>query len=105
MDASKREPAVLFAFDVLWCKRKDQRTKTLLERKRTLAKLLRDTDRIKPLNNVDVGEAPYDFAVKMDLEGVVAKKLGSYYQAGRTSNWLNIKTPIGLERERRRFDR
>lgn len=105
MDASKREPTVLFAFDVLWCERSDQRNKTLLERKRTLAKLLRGTERIKPVSHIDVGEAAYDFAVKMGLEGVVAKKLGSYYQAGRTSNWLKIKTPVGRERESQRFDR
>lgn len=41
MDASKREPAALFAFDVLWCERMDHRNKTLLERKRTLSELLR----------------------------------------------------------------
>jgi bifunctional non-homologous end joining protein LigD len=81
----------------------DQRDKTLLERKRTLAKLLKGTERMKPVSHVDVGEAAYEFAVKMDLEGVVAKKLGSYYRAGRSANWLKIKTPIGRERERRRL--
>ena len=102
MDASKRDPAALLAFDILWCERIDQRNKTLLERRRALSRLVRGTERIKVVNHVDVGSAAYHFAVQMELEGIVAKKLGSYYVAGSSMNWLTIETPIGRQRERLR---
>ena len=41
----------------------------------------------------------------MRLEGIVAKRKGSRYRAGRSTDWLKIKTPHGIEVERKRFDR
>jgi bifunctional non-homologous end joining protein LigD len=100
MDASKRDPAALLAFDILWCERIDQRNKTLLERKRALSRLVRGTERIRVVSHVDVGPAAYHFAVQMELEGIVAKKLGSYYVAGSSMNWLKFEAPTGKGRER-----
>ena len=38
-------------------------------------------------------------------EGIIGKRKGSLYKAGRTDDWLKIKTPHGIEVERKRFDR
>src|SRR3989440_5834247 len=37
------------------------------------------------------GEALYEQVVKLGLEGIVAKKAGSPYRAGRSPNWLKIR--------------
>ena len=35
----------------------------------------------------------------------LAKRPLSVYVAGRSKDWVKIKTPIGREREKKRFDR
>ena len=32
-------------------------------------------------------------ACKMGLEGIVSKRLGSHYRAGRSPDWLKFKNP------------
>jgi bifunctional non-homologous end joining protein LigD len=39
------------------------------------------------------GDAVFEHACKMGLEGIVSKRLGSRYRSGRTSGWLNFKNP------------
>jgi bifunctional non-homologous end joining protein LigD len=39
------------------------------------------------------GRAFYDAVAELGLEGVVAKRLQSHYQAGRAGGWLKIKCP------------
>jgi ATP-dependent DNA ligase len=37
--------------------------------------------------------------LKLELEGIVAKRADSTYTAGRSSQWLKIKTRAGRARE------
>jgi len=37
--------------------------------------------------------AGFRHACKMGLEGIVSKRLGSYYRSGRTKDWLKFKNP------------
>jgi len=39
------------------------------------------------------------------LEGMVAKKLNSTYEGGRTREWLKIKTSAGKEEMRKRIEK
>lgn len=70
-----------------------------------LQQLLVYTARVRYLQHVDTPCEIYAFALDMELEGIMAKRPQSRYVAGRSRDWLKIKTPIGQERERRRFDR
>jgi ATP-dependent DNA ligase len=44
------------------------------------------------------GDMVFRHACKMGLEGIVSKRLGSYYRSGRTRDWLSSRT-----RRRRRL--
>ena len=101
--AVERDPARLYAFDILWCRGKDQRRRPLLDRKLTLQKLLSRTNRVRYLAHTEEWRNLYDFALKMELEGIIAKRADSFYVARRTRDWLKIKTPIGQKREQQRF--
>jgi hypothetical protein len=35
-------------------------------------------------------------AAKLELEGIVAKRADAPYRRGRSSDWVKIKTPVGL---------
>jgi bifunctional non-homologous end joining protein LigD len=39
------------------------------------------------------GDIVFRHACKMGLEGIVSKRLGSYYRSGRTRDWLKFKNP------------
>ena len=54
---------------------------------------------MKPAGHVENGVALLAKAVKLELEGIVAKRADSIYTAGRSRQWLKIKTRAGQERE------
>jgi hypothetical protein len=47
----------------------------------------------------------YAESLALELEGIVAKRADAPYPAGRTSDWIKIKTPIGRDREKARWER
>lgn len=103
LHTSRIEPAVLFAFDLLWLKGEDLRKLPLLERKVRLKELLRRSKRVRYLNHIETeGERFFAAAAELELEGIVAKRADSPYPAGRTRNWLKIKTGAGRENIRAR---
>ena len=55
--------------------------------------------RVTPAGHVENGMALLAKAVKLELEGVVAKRAESIYTAGRSRQWLKIMTRAGRERE------
>jgi bifunctional non-homologous end joining protein LigD len=103
--AAKRDPAALFAFDLLWCLETDQRDLPLLERRETLSALLAHSALIRAVSHVAAGDELYAAMVQLQLEGIVAKRSDSRYVAGPSPNWQKIQTPFGRERERRRLGR
>ena len=94
--ASKRRTGfTLYAFDLLYAGGRDLRTRPLLERKKKLEKLIRG--RSPPLNYVshilDEGIATFEFAIRIGMEGIVAKRSDSLYKAGRGIDWIKTKPP------------
>src|SRR5256885_918995 len=90
--AAVESPAVLYAFDLLAFEGYDLRPLPLVRRKALLEQIVPRVGPIKYLSHFEKdGEALYEQVVKMGLEGIVAKKAGSPYRAGRSPNWLKIR--------------
>jgi bifunctional non-homologous end joining protein LigD len=94
--------AFLYAFDLLELNGTDLRREPIEVRKATLASILRKARHGVRLNEHlehDDGEAVFQHACKMGLEGIVSKRLGSTYRSGCTSDWLKFKNPQAPEEE------
>jgi ATP-dependent DNA ligase len=87
--------AIHCAFDLLELDGEDLRRQPIEARKKRLGKLLRRAHSTIVLNEHygDDGAIIFKHACKLGCEGIVSKRLGSRYQAGRTSDWLKIKNP------------
>jgi len=93
----KTQDLVYFAFDLLGESEDDLRDLPLSHRK---ARLQAHIDRVPAkarsrLRYVDhfasTGQAVLESACRMDLEGVISKKLDAPYQPGRSSTWVKSK--------------
>jgi bifunctional non-homologous end joining protein LigD len=87
--------AVLCAFDLLEINGEDIRTQPIEERKHALANVLyREREGIAFNAHYDGdGAIIYKHACALGCEGMVSKRLGSVYRAGRSDRWLKIKNP------------
>ena len=87
--------AILCAFDLLELDGKDLRRAPIEERKHTLANVpFRERDGIIFNQHYDGdGEIVFKQACALGYEGIVSKRLGSQYRAGRSAHWLKIKNP------------
>ena len=89
-----------FVFDVLWLDGYDVTGLPLVERKRILKEILpADHEVVKYSDHVTGnGKDFFKAAVSQGLEGIMAKKANSLYQAGtRTENWVKIKVNLRQE--------
>ena len=90
---------------MLYLNGKDLRTLPLIERKALLKKLLRRRrSRILYLDHVEGdGVLLFEQIVKMDLEGMVAKRKDSPYKATEkpSPHWIKIKNPAYSQAEGR----
>jgi bifunctional non-homologous end joining protein LigD len=87
--------AVLCAFDLLEANGEDLRPEPIEERKRRLAALAGYSSAGMVLNEHFAGDGTiiYKHACALGCEGIVSKRLGSPYRAGRSHHWLKIKNP------------
>ena len=85
--------AVLCAFDLLGVNGEDIRAEPIEDRKRRLAGLLRLQHDGIALNEQFKGDGTmiYKHACALGCEGIVSKRLGSPYRAGRSAYWLKVK--------------
>jgi bifunctional non-homologous end joining protein LigD len=99
----KTSNLIFFAFDLLFAEEFDLRRSPLSERKQRLKSLLegrtqRKENLIRYLDHVEAGgEAVWQTACKMSLEGIISKKLSASYQSGRSENWTKTKCRAGHE--------
>jgi bifunctional non-homologous end joining protein LigD len=88
--------AMLCAFDLLELDGEDLRPKPIEERKALLAKLLRGSHSSIAFNEhfEEDGAIVFREACKLGCEGIVSKRLGSFYRSGRSAHWvLVVKNP------------
>ena len=85
--------AVLCAFDLIELDGKDLRREPIEERKRVLAKLLRHPQEGIAFNEHHTAEGAIFFkqACRLGCEGIVSKRLGSFYHSGRADCWVMVK--------------
>jgi bifunctional non-homologous end joining protein LigD len=92
---------VYYLFDLLELDGKDLRRLPLTERKAKLAELLADSPPSGQLIYSDhvegEGEAVFEQARKLGLEGIISKRADAPYRSERGKAWLKIKTGLGQE--------
>ncbi|MFT4117760.1 DNA ligase D [Bradyrhizobium sp.] len=98
----KTADLIFFAFDLLFAEGLDFRRLPLGERKRRLKALLearkRKSNQIRYVEHFESGgDAVLESACKLELEGVVSKKLDAPYRSGRTESWTKAKCRAGHE--------
>src|SRR5215471_9113221 len=91
--AAKAEvPVLYYAFDLLYLDGFDWRRMPLEERKSKLASILIAGDSLRFSDHYEEqGKALFEMARDKGLEGILAKKRGSFYEERRTREWLKIK--------------
>jgi bifunctional non-homologous end joining protein LigD len=99
------DAAAIFAFDILYLDGRDCRELPLLERKAILREQVCDAYRIRCAQHIEErGEELFAEVDRLELEGIVAKRLLSTYSAGRSTHWLKVKTAAGRAREAKRTE-
>jgi bifunctional non-homologous end joining protein LigD len=89
---ARSKPATLFLFDLLYLDGHDLRAVPLVERKKLLKAVVRPGGAIRISESFEEGEHLLEAAREQELEGVIAKRVDSRYEARRTNTWLKIKT-------------
>jgi hypothetical protein len=91
----RNSSAILCAFDLLEVNGEDIRREPIEDRKRRLAGLLRLPHEGIALNEHYEGDGATIFkhACALGCEGIVSKRRGSPYRAGRSPHWLKVKNP------------
>jgi bifunctional non-homologous end joining protein LigD len=91
--ATVETPVTYYAFDLLGFEDFDLRPLPLTTRKAVLQRVLPPVGALRYLEHVErEGEALYQEAERLGLEGVVAKKAAAPYKAGRSPAWLKIRS-------------
>jgi bifunctional non-homologous end joining protein LigD len=84
----------LHAFDLIELNGDDLRRDPLVVRKATLASVVDKAAvgiRFNEHLEFDDGEAVFNHACRMGLEGIVSKRKDSTYRSGRSPDWLKMK--------------
>jgi bifunctional non-homologous end joining protein LigD len=91
-DQLRTVPVQYYIFDVLWSDGTDLRPQPLRERNQRLQELLDFADPLRfTEHRVGDGVGFYAEACRLGWEGLIAKRAGAPYQAGRTKDWLKFK--------------
>jgi bifunctional non-homologous end joining protein LigD len=96
----KTQDIIFYAFDLLFERGNDIRSKPLSTRKSQLQKMLKNSggSSIRYVEHMDTGgDAILKSACKMSLEGIVSKRLDAPYSSGRGENWVKSKCRAGHE--------
>jgi bifunctional non-homologous end joining protein LigD len=87
--------AIHCAFDLLELDGRDLRRERIEKRKELLAELLAGSQVSLIFNECfeQDGAIIYGEARALGCEGIVSKRLGSFYRAGRSRHWIEVKNP------------
>ncbi|NLG32900.1 MAG: DNA ligase [Syntrophomonadaceae bacterium] len=85
-------PVCYMVFDLLNCNGEDLTGKSLKCRRERLEQVLKPSAQIQLVEDFPAGKSLFQAVESMGMEGIVAKKIDSPYQAGKKHNdWLKIK--------------
>lgn len=98
--AAITRPARLYVFDILALGGRDLRASTLAHRRIALEQLLPSAPGLVLSQQWEDGPALYRSVVANELEGVVGKRLGSAYVAGRSDAWVKVRASTAREQTR-----
>jgi bifunctional non-homologous end joining protein LigD len=91
--AAVNTPVTYYVFDLLGFEDFDLRSLPLTARKDLLRRVVPAIGAVRYLEHVEeAGEALYQEAERLGLEGIVGKKAASPYRAGRSSAWLKVRS-------------
>jgi ATP-dependent DNA ligase len=92
-------PASFIVFDILYAKERSVMDLPLWQRKRILHEELQESEMIAIADSFpEKGEDYFQAALKMGIEGVVAKRQDSIYLPGtRSPDWIKIKKSLKLD--------
>jgi bifunctional non-homologous end joining protein LigD len=97
-EGASARSAAFIAFDILFDGGLDSRAEPIEQRKERLVSRVLPGPHVRPIQPLEgEGEWLYAQADALGLEGVVAKRRRSSYRAGRTGDWLKIRTPLAAE--------
>jgi bifunctional non-homologous end joining protein LigD len=94
---------IFFAFDLMFSEGEDLRKLPLTERKQHLKSLLDEqprsvTSRLRYVEHFETaGDAVLESACRMNLEGIISKRLDAPYRSGRVGDWMKAKCRAGHE--------
>ena len=94
---------IFFAFDLLFAQGRDLRKLPLAERKQLLKAALESqaknvSTRIRYVEHFEsAGDAVLQSACRMNLEGIISKRLDAPYRSGRVGDWQKSKCRAGHE--------
>lgn len=96
---SRALPASYVVFDILYAKERSVMDLPLRERKRILREELQESEIVTIADFFpEKGEDYFQAALKMGIEGIVAKRLDSVYEPGmRSQDWIKIKKSLKLD--------
>jgi ATP-dependent DNA ligase len=96
---SRSMPASYVVFDIIYAKEKSVMNLPLRERKQILREGLQESEFVTIADSFpEKGEDYFQAALKMGIEGIVAKRLDSVYEPGtRSQNWIKIKKSLKLD--------
>jgi bifunctional non-homologous end joining protein LigD len=98
--SERSQNLIYFAFDLLFADGQDLRAQPLAQRKTRLKQVLgRGGDGvIRYVEHLPgPGDAVLRSACRMNLEGIISKRLSAPYQSGRTDTWTKAKCRAGHE--------
>jgi bifunctional non-homologous end joining protein LigD len=90
--AVKSNPAVAYVFDLKYMDGKDCMDEPIERRRAWLDCIIKKSDQLRISDTFDDGQALYNGAKALGLEGIMAKRKGSKYRASRSKDWLKIKS-------------
>ena len=96
---ARTKDLVFFVFDQMFAGHEDLRPLPLAERKARLQANVEDAPvNIRYVDHfITAGDAVLESACRMDLEGIVSKRLDAPYQSGRSESWGKSKCRRGHE--------
>jgi bifunctional non-homologous end joining protein LigD len=94
LEAGRQDRLVYYAFDLLW-RDGDLRRLPQIERKQRLLDLLGENDVELPVlyseRRIGDGQVMFEYAAKLNWEGILSKNGNAPYRSERNENWLKIK--------------